>query len=86
MSWAAGPCKRAIEKRAKHQAEWLDGWTTPLFTKYLVDENNKQLITYIGDRVKFQNGFGAWTHMIYMCTYNATNRAVTNVLIEEGRL
>lgn len=86
MSWAAGPCKRSIERHAKHQAEWLDGWTTPLFTKYLVDESNKSQITYIGDQVKFQNGFGAWTRMTYLCTYDTKRKAVTNVLIEEGRL
>lgn len=86
MAYAAGPCKRAIERYAKHQAEWLDGWTTPLFSKYSVSNEGGRLVTYFGDQVKFQNGFGAWTRMTYLCTYNPETKAVIKVLVEEGRL
>lgn len=86
MPYAASRCKREIERTAKHQAEWLDSWTTPLFSRYQVDPKNRTVVTYFGDKVKFQNGFGAWTHMLYLCTYDTKSKTVKKVLVEEGRL
>ena len=39
-----------------------------------------------GDKLKFQNGFGAWANVIYMCVYDMKNKEVVRVGAEAGRL
>lgn len=48
-------CPSLVERSAKYQAEWTDGWTEMKFPLYKWKNQNKGIITYIGDKVKFQN-------------------------------
>jgi hypothetical protein len=41
---------------------------------------------YDGDNVKFQNGFGAWTTMVYHCDFDTKSRTATLVSVREGWL
>lgn len=85
MGLAAGPCEREITKQSKYQAEWTKSMLKPIFKSYMVDEKTG-LISYFGDQVRFQNGFGAFANMIYMCRFDPETASVTRVSVEEGRL
>lgn len=43
-------------------------------------------MTVIGDRVKFQNGFGAWAPMIYECDIDPASERILDVRVSQGRL
>jgi predicted nucleic acid-binding Zn-ribbon protein len=65
-------CRPEIEKLARYQAEWtyrLDG----MFESYSVRTDGS--ILFIGNEVKFQNGFGAWSKQSYRCVYDPSDRS-----------
>ena len=70
-------CPRHIEDLAKYDYEWTDGVLGMKFTT--ARDNGGGLVTYGGDEVKFQNGFGAWQKMNYSCTIQVNNLAVIEV-------
>ncbi len=43
-------------------------------------------LTYIGDKIQFQNGFGAWQNHIYECDYDAGTGKPIEVRAQPGRL
>lgn len=57
-------CARYVERLAKYQHEWTDGWFEPKFSRFRWKDKAKGQLTYIGDSIKFQNGFGAWQSYI----------------------
>lgn len=79
-------CRRQIDRRAKYDTNWDTGWLTPMFTRIQWVDRAAGLLTYFGDKVKFQNGFGAWTPMIYACDYDPVTKTVLDVRLREGRL
>ena len=83
---ATAACVMAIERMAKYQFEWTDGWLESKFPLYKWKDNSYCTITYIGDKIKLQNGFGAWANYIYACEYSADTDTVVNVLMEMGRI
>lgn len=80
---AAFACQEHIERQAKYDYEWVDGWGLKM-TRYI--RKNSTTITYMGDRIKLQNGFGAWARYIYMCDYQPDGDRVVSVLMKAGRL
>lgn len=74
-------CTAAVEREAKHQAEWTDDWTEVKFPRFGWADQDKGTLNYLGDKVKFQNGFGAWTNMIYSCTYDPSTEKALLVLV-----
>lgn len=86
-STAAGiRCKRPIERAASYSFEWTDKWYEPKVSHFGWKNKEAGLVTFIGDKVKFQNGFGAWQNMIYECDYDPGKEQVLDVRIREGRL
>ena len=79
-------CKRDIERLAQYDHEWEDGFFTPWSSHFNVDKDDRNKISYFGDAAKFQNGFGAWQNMIYMCVYDGATGSVINVAVEPGKL
>ena len=79
-------CKPLIERQAKYSFEWTDGFFGSKLTRYRWKNKPKGIVTYIGDRIKFQNGFGAWQNMIYECDYDPDNDSVLDVKVRTGRL
>lgn len=79
-------CKRPIQNLSKYQFEWLDGWSVPMFSKYRVSRDDGVVIMYFGDALKFQNGFGSWSNILYMCQYDTARDAVVDYMAEDGRL
>lgn len=79
-------CTQLIERMAKHDFEWTDGMLEPKFSHYRWRDPEAGTITLIGDKIKMQNGFGAWTHMTYECDFNPISASVVDVRVAEGRL
>ena len=79
-------CKDKVEKLAKHSVKWTDGWADSKFSRFGWRNKEDVVITYVGNKIEFQNGFGAFTPMIYECDLASDNKTVLGVRAEEGRL
>lgn len=82
---ASYPCKKKIERLARYDFEWEDSFLGTAFTRINNDARNNEII-FIGDQLKFTNGFGAKMNMMYSCTYNIKTNSVVDVNAAEGRL
>jgi hypothetical protein len=71
---------------AKNNFEWTDGLLEPKFSHYRWKNQDAGEVTYIGDKIKFQNGFGAWTYHTYECDLDASGETVLAVRAQPGRL
>ena len=78
--------QKIIEKHAKYQFEWTDGWLGVKMSRFRWKNKSRQTLTYFGDQIKFQNGFGAWQNMTYQCDYDPINEKVLDVRVYPGRL
>ncbi len=67
-------CSRLVERLAKFDFEWTDGWTEPKFSHFRWRDIEAGMVTVIGDKIKMQNGFGAWSHMIYECDIDPVSK------------
>lgn len=81
---AAVNCKPLIERRAKYDSKWTDGIGIPTFSRIRWINKEKGTITYFGDRVKFQNGFGVWQNYRYACDFNPNGDVVIAVRVNPG--
>ena len=78
-------CNPEIEKQAKYSFKWTDSWLEQEYSRYSWGET-KDVINYYGDTLKFQNGFGAWQNVIYVCQFDTVKKIVLKVGVEAGRL
>lgn len=83
---AAMYCDDYVEKFAKYSHEWTDGAFEPKFSHFRWTDQSKGYVTYAGDKIKFQNGFGAWENYIYECDFDPNQKAVLDVRVRAGRL
>jgi hypothetical protein len=83
---ASFKCAPLIEQLAKNNFEWIDKWYEPKLSHFKWKNRTAQVITYFGDRIKYQNGFGAWVLSKYECDYNAALGVVLDVRASPGRL
>lgn len=79
-------CKREIERQARYAHEWNTSWTEPMFSRFRWRDEKAGVMTYYGDRLRFQNGFGAWANMSYSCDYDTERDVAVQIRVEEGRL
>ena len=79
-------CPNLVERFAKYDFEWTDGWTEPKFSHYRWHDIGAGTVTVIGDKIKMQNGFGAWTHMIYECDIDPLKEKVLDLRVVRGRI
>lgn len=86
LAAASGVCARAIESLAKWQVRWTDGALDVKFSHYGWADEQKKYIRFGGDKIQFQNGFGAWQGHAYTCDYNPFERKVIAVNSVPGRL
>jgi hypothetical protein len=84
--YAGAICQSPIQKMSKFSYEWTDGFTTPRFSRYRWNNQPKGIITYIGDQIKMQNGFGAWAHYTYECDFDTAKQSVIDVRATQGRI
>jgi hypothetical protein len=79
-------CRPLVERLAKNDFKWTDGWLDKKFSHYRWGDKARGVVTYIGDKIKFQNGFGAWGYYIYECDFDTRNKRVVDVRATPGRL
>ena len=79
-------CIPFIERLAKNNFDWIDRWYEPKLTHFRWKDKKRKLVTYFGDKIKYQNGFGAWIISIYECDFDTTAQIVTDVRAYPGRL
>lgn len=79
-------CKPIIESLAQYDYEWTDKWYEEKFSRFKWKDNSRKIVTFIGDKIKFQNGFGAWVNMIYFCDFNIDTREAISAHVQRGRL
>ena len=84
--YAGAICQSPIQKISKYSYEWTDGFSTPRFSHYRWVSQSKGIITYIGDEIKLQNGFGAWAHYTYECDFDTAKQSVIDVRATQGRI
>ena len=79
-------CRRPVELMAKNNFEWTDSFLESKFTHYRWKNQARGEVTYVGDRIKFQNGFGAWIFHTYECDLDGTGEKVLDVRARPGRI
>jgi hypothetical protein len=79
-------CDGYVEKLAKYSYEWTDGILEPKFGRFRWKDKTNGIVTFIGDKIKFQNGFGAMQNYVYECDYNPASDSVLDVRGQAGRL
>ena len=81
-------CPAHIEKLAKNSVKWTDGSLEPKFSRFKWKDKEAGIVTHFGDKVQFQNGFGAYTNMVYSCDLDMKTDGGTVVGVDaaEGRL
>lgn len=77
-------CKRPIESLAKYAHEWTDGMLEPKMSHYRWKDKKRGIVTFLGDKLRFQNGFGAWQNVVYECDYDG--ESVLSVRARPGKL
>ena len=75
-------CREPVEKLAKYNFEWFDTWSEQKFDSYYSPVRAPGILVVTGDKIKFQNGFGAWQIMKYECTYDVVKNVVADVSAE----
>jgi hypothetical protein len=83
---AAFACRPWVERMAKNDFQWTDHWYEGKFDRFRWHEKSHDVITYVGDKIKFQNGFGAWVRSKYECDYNFRKKSVADIRVEAGQL
>ncbi|RVH25073.1 hypothetical protein [Sinorhizobium meliloti] len=83
---AGRDCQEPIQRLAKNDFEWTDGWAEPKLPRALWLNQNQKTVTYVGDKIKFQNGFGTWVIHTYECDYDPTTHTVLSVRASPGQL
>lgn len=79
-------CKDPVERLAQYSARWTDGMLEPKFSHFRWLNQEQGSITFIGDKIEFQNGFGAFQGHIYECDFNPAINQVLDVRARPGRL
>jgi len=79
-------CQRYVEKLAKFSHKWTDGVLEPKFSHFRWKNQSTGVVTFIGDKVQFQNGFGAWQNHIYECDFDPSAEQVLDVRARPGQL
>ena len=67
-------CEPLIESMARYDYKWTDGWLGVKLERFRWNNRAEGSLSYTGDEIQFQNGFGAWLRMTYWCHYNPETR------------
>jgi hypothetical protein len=78
-------CQPWVERMAKNDFQWTDPWYEGKFGRFRWQDKTNGTITYVGDKIKFQNGFGAWVRSMYECDYNFRTKSVADVRVRPGQ-
>lgn len=84
-------CKDQVAKLANYSMKWTDAWYETKFSHYRwsrKDQTGRGIVTYLGDKAQFQNGFGAFQNVIYTCDMipDDKDHTIYDVSVTPGRL
>lgn len=79
-------CKEPVTKLGKYSSRWTDSTFETKFSRFRWLNKDAGTLTYIGDKIEFQNGFGAFQKYIYECDFNPEGNLVLSVRAEPGQL
>lgn len=79
-------CKDFVEKLGKYSSRWTDGTFETKFSHFRWLDKSQATITFIGDKIEFQNGFGAYQNHIYECDFDPSSNKILDVRARPGRL
>lgn len=79
--YAVTACETAVERTAKYEYRWENGWTEPKFHTLKWSEA-AGTITFGGTKIAMQNGFGAWRKMKYVCIYDPIDRRIVDLAVQ----
>ncbi|MFS0825517.1 hypothetical protein [Pseudomonas phoenicis] len=83
---AAVYCKDPIAKLGKYSSRWTDGTFESKLSRLKWLDKDAGTITYIGDKIEFQNGFGAFQKHIYECDFDPEQNQVLSARARPGQL
>ena len=79
-------CRKPVERLARFSFEWTDAWYEPKFSHFRWKDQARGTITFIGDKIRMQNAFGAWQNFVYECDLDPATDAVLDVRARPGML
>lgn len=79
-------CKRPVEQLAKYNSKWTTATFEQKFSRFRWKDKEQGYLTYIGDKVEFQNGFGVYQPHVYECDIDPVSKQVFDVRVQPGRL
>lgn len=85
MARATVFCSKQVERIAKYDFKWTDSWYQAKYDRIAWKDKEKGWLIYAGDKIKFQNGFGAWGNFKYFCHYDPHRDLVLDIQVEAGR-
>lgn len=85
-AYATAWCDDQVERLAKNSHKWTDGTFDSKFSHFRWLNKDAGTLTYIGDKIQYQNGFGAWVNHVYECDFDPDTKTVLDVRAREGRL
>ena len=79
----SGADRRAV---VQYTHRWTDGILESKFSRFGWLNEAAGTLSFYGDKIEFQNGFGAWQPYRYTCNFNPANDQVLGVNADPGRL
>ncbi|MEQ1766787.1 MAG: hypothetical protein ABL859_05100, partial [Methylotenera sp.] len=79
-------CQSNVEKLGQYSSRWTDGMLELKFSRFRWLNKENSTLTYIGDKIELQNGYGAYQPHIYECDFDPATNSVIDVRAYAGRL
>jgi hypothetical protein len=83
-------CPDIIERQARYEVRWtnhiFEGRFLPIVQWHGKNGRQQGLIDFEGDKVQFQNGFGAWQNYYYICTFDIVKKQIVDLKLKPGHL
>ena len=83
---ANAECRAPIERFARYDVRWDKSIFEARFSHYRWKDQARGIVTFVGDRISFQNGFGAWQPHSYECDFDTNSRTAIAARVTPGRL
>ena len=77
-------CAKQVERLARYDFKWTNNWYQAKFDWIGWKNKENKVLIYGGDKIKFQNGFGAWANYMYKCVYDPERNLVMDIEITPG--
>lgn len=82
-SAASGECSDRIEREAAYDYIWTNWIWQSRFSEYRWENQTEGTVILMGNYLKFQNIFGAWSYRNYECTVDPINNLVVSTSVSD---